>query len=367
MKVVCIQENLAKGVSVVSRSIGKDLNLPVLANILIEAKGGVLKFSATNLEIGTVCSVRGKIEREGAVTVPAQLLVNYISSLPKSNVSLVVEYSSLKIECGSYSGEIKGIASSEFPLIPKINNEPFCRVASSKLKEALSKVAFAAARDETRPEISGVFLSVSGGKIRLAATDSYRLGEEVVEMSGDVGSDASMIIPVLTILEVIRVLDEGAGEVLMYLQENQIKFSFGDIAIVSRLVEGQYPDYLKIIPSEFTTNVELIKDELVSAIKTTSLFSKSDTSELRIVVKGGEKNINLSAESGQVGKNISKVSGVVSGKDVEIVFNSRYLLEGLSAMGGKKVKLKLLGSAGPGMLQDMERAGYLYIVMPIKK
>ncbi len=367
MKVICTQENLLKGISVVGRGAGKDLNLPVLANVLIEAKDGVLKFSATNLEIGMTCVVRGKVEEAGAVTVPAQLFLNYLSNLSNENVTLKEEKGFLGIRCGRYVGKIKGIPSSEFPLIPKTTKESLCDVQGDLLKNALDRVAFAVARDEARPEISGVFLSIRDNKLRLAATDSYRLGEEIIKLEKSVSKETSMIVPAQTMQELSRILDEGSGVVSIHIFENQIKFSFDEIVLVSRLVEGRYPDYLKIIPKEFTTEIELGKDEFLKAIKTTSLFSESEANELKMVVNAGGDKLELSAESGLVGRNTSNVSCGISGKDVEIVFNSKYLIEGLNAISGDKVKLRLLGNAGPGMLKGIEGGHYLYIVMPIKK
>lgn len=367
MRVACTQENLLKGVSVVSRSVGKDLNLPILANMLISAKKGQLKLSATNLEIGISCLVRSRIEEEGAVTVPARLLLNYVSSLSNANVELSADNSMLKVKCGGYSGEIKGIGASEFPLIPKIENKSFCSVRGALFKEALSRVIFAVSRDGVRAEIAGVFLSVSEKQMRLAATNGHRLGVQVIKVEEGVDKEISMIVPAQTAQELMGVLDEGAEIVRIHTLENQVKFCFEDIVVVSRLIDGQYPDFLKIIPSKFSTVIELDKNDFLKAIKTTSLFSKGDANELKISVKVKEKEIDLIAESGQIGKNISKVSCRVKGDDVEAVFNSKYLLEGLNAISQNKVNLKLLGVAGHGMLKGVGHENYLYVVMPIRK
>ncbi|MDD3887859.1 MAG: DNA polymerase III subunit beta [Patescibacteria group bacterium] len=367
MKIVCTQENLARGISLVSKSIGKDANLPVLANVLVEAKKGTIKIAATNLEIGTICLVRGKVEQEGSITIPAQLLLNYISSLPRNNVSVSVENNVVKINCGSYSGEINGISASEFPLIPKIDCEPFCDIKADLLKEALNKVVFAAARDEMRPEISGVFLNSKDGKLRLAATDSYRLGEVTTSLLKGNNKETEMVVPVTTMQELSRILDEGASSIKMFMMENQIKIVADDVILVSRLIEGQYPDYLKIIPKDFTTILEIHKSDFIKAIKTTSLFSKTDTNELKLKASSLKKEIELSAESGQVGKNIAKLACGYDGKDVSVVFNSKYLIEGLNSISSEVILMKLLGDSGPGMILGKEVKEHFYIVMPIKK
>jgi len=367
MKIVCTQENLARGISLVSKSIGKDANLPVLANVLIEAKRGTIKIAATNLEIGTICLVRGKVEEEGSITIPAQLLQNYISSLPRNNVMLSVESNAIKISCDSYSGEINGISASEFPLIPKIDCDSFCSVKADLLKEALNKVTFAAARDEMRPEISGVFLNSKDGKLRLAATDSYRLSEVTIGLSKNNGKEVTMVIPVSTMQELSRILDEGASSIEMFMMENQVKIIAEDVILVSRLVEGQYPDYQKIIPKDFTTTLEIHKANFIKAIKTTSLFSKTDTNELKLLASNLKKEIELSAESGHVGKNITKLACGYDGKDVTVIFNSKYLIEGLNSINSDVILMKLLGDSGPGMILGKEVKEHFYIVMPIKK
>ncbi|MFA6296899.1 MAG: DNA polymerase III subunit beta [Patescibacteria group bacterium] len=367
MRIVCTQENLARGISLVSKSVGKDANLPVLANVLIEARKGIIKISATNLEIGTTCIIRGKIEKEGSITIPAQLLQNYIVSLPKNNILLSVENNVVKISCDSYTGEINGIAANEFPLIPKIDCESFCSVNTSLLKDALDKVVFSAARDEMRPEISGVYLNAKGGKLRLAATDSYRLSEVTIDLLKDNGKETAMVIPVFTMQELSKILDEGASHVEIFTMENQVKIVADDVILVSRLVEGQYPDYLKIIPKDFTTVLEIHKGNFIKAIKTTSLFAKTDTNELKMKADSTKKEIELSAESGKIGKNITKLACGFNGNDTEVIFNSKYLLEGLNSINFDVVKMQLLGDSGPGMIFGKEEAGHFYIVMPIKK
>ncbi len=367
MKIVCTQENLARSISLVSKSIGKDANLPVLANLLIEAKKGIIKIAATNLEIGTICLVRGKIEKEGSITIPAQLLQSYMASLPNNNVELFTEANVVKIVCGSYSGEINGIVASEFPLIPKIDCESFCSVNSGVLKGALDKVVFSAARDEMRPEISGVFLNTRDNEMRLAATDSYRLSEVTINLAKKDGKEATMVVPATTMQVLSSILEEGASEIEMFAMENQVKFIADNVILVSRLVEGQYPDYLKIIPKDFTTTLEIHKGDFIKAIKTTSLFSKTDTNELRLDASSLRKEISLSAESGHVGKNITKLACGFAGKDVKIVFNSKYLLEGLNSIDSEAVLMKMLGDSGPGMIVGKGQSGHFYIVMPIKR
>lgn len=367
MKVIGLKENLLKGISVASRSIGKDANLPVLANILLEAKNGRIKFSATNLEIGTTCWVRGKIESEGAITVPAGLLLNYVSNLPNSNIEFFLNGDVLKIKCAEFSGDVKGIKAAEFPLIPKIDNQPFCKVRADILKQALEKIIFAAAKDEMRPEISGILLKTALNKIKLAATDSYRLGEVVFTPSFDIKQEIQLIMPVATVQELIRIIDNEQAELSLFMMENQIKFAMADWEIVSRLVEGSYPDYEKIIPKSFKTELLVAKDNFLKAIKTTSLFAKKETNEIIIKALAKNKQIELRAESGQSGSSVTKMVCGYNGEDVEAVFNFKYLVEGLNSLSADVVNLRFLGSMGPCMMTNRDEKNHFYIVMPIKR
>ncbi|NQV13553.1 MAG: DNA polymerase III subunit beta [Parcubacteria group bacterium] len=369
MKISCTQENLIRGLSVVSRSVGKDSTLPVLANILLSTENKRLKLSATNLEIGSTCLVGAKIEKEGEITIPAQLISNYVNNLPSGNINIEVIDNTLNISSTNSKAKIKGINSSEFPLIPKIETQPFCQVSGSELKQALNQTIFAAALEESRPEISGIYLKSSGTQLIIAATDSYRLAEKTIKSNIKNKGEVELIVPATAMQELNRIVGEEIEAVSLSSSDNQIKFSFDDVELISRLVEGQYPDYQNIIPKEFATEAVVDVGGFISTLRTSSFFSQKDSAEVVIKINNKKSKIEIIAETGEVGKNVSQTASEVKGDDREISFNPQYLLDSLLNIETEKVKFMITADERVGALQPIssDKDNYIYIVMPIVK
>lgn len=368
MKLICTQENLLKGLSTVAISTRKTSSLPILAHVLINAEEGNIRLTTTNLEIGTTCSIRGKVEEKGKIAVPVHLLLSYINNLPPLKMSLEKEKeNSLKISCENFEARIKCLDVSEFPIIPKIDSEPFCQINSNVLREGLSQVVFSAAQDESRPELTGVYIKAEESQIRMAATDSYRLAEKIIKPETLIKATEEMIVPATTMQELARILSKEEGKVDFFTSENQIKFRINNTELISRLTEGKYPDYLKIIPEKFSTKVKIDTEEFNSALKTANLFSKSDANEVEISVNKDEGKVIISAESGQLGKSNSILNSEVEGKDETVIFNCRYILEGMSSISAEKIYFMLSGEMGPAAIKPVDDPSYIYIIMPIKK
>lgn len=368
MKIICTQENLQKGLSVVSQTAKKTTTLPILSNVLIFCEEGKIKLSTTNLETGTTVFIRGKIEKEGKITVPAHLIYHYISNLPQTNVLLESENNVLRIECENFKAAIKSLDPAEFPLIPKIEKGPLSKIKTEDLKKALSCVVFAAAPDEIRPEIAGVYFKIGKNDIRLAATDSYRLAERIIKNNYQIKQEYAFIVPKATMTELLRILSKNLeSEILVFASENQIKFKTGEVEFISRLIDGQYPDYLKIIPEHFSTKFKIKANEFAIALHSASLFSKVDGNEAEIEVLPKKGELRICSESGQVGKNIAVLQGKGEGKDEKIIFNYQYVLEGLQAADSEEINLLFSGDIGPVQLKPEGDQDYTYIIMPIKK
>lgn len=368
MKVTCTQENLTHALSIVSQSVGTDTTLPVLSNVLLETEGGRLKLSGTDLETGINMLIGGKVEKAGSVTVPAKLFAEYTRSLPNDKVLLEVKNNTLKISCGSFSASLNGIDPEEFPLIPQIKDKEICSVSAQVFLKGLNKTIFAAATDDSRPELAGVFVEFSPKKITLAATDSYRLAENIVEGAVIKGGAKSVIVPAKTFNQLIHILGESVdGNLTMHLSENQMMFKYGDATLVTRLVEGQYPDYKQIIPDSFQTEAVCNQKELGQSVKTTGLFSRDASNDIQFEFNVPAKEIVLTASSSQVGKNTSKFGCKMKGETSQVIFNHRYLLDGLAPLTSEEVNLFTNGSSGPGVLRGDDDKGYTYVVMPIKQ
>ncbi len=386
MKFSCTQEKLNQNLSIVSHVSGKNTNLPILNNILIEAKDNNIKFVATNLEIGIECVLRGKIEDEGAFTVPAKIFSDYVNLLPKDKIDIELKNDALKVKCNNLKTKIKGTEASEFPLIPKIEDSSPLILSSGDFIKAVSQTIFAVAPTESRPEISGILMKIGEDEITLAATDSYRLAEKKIKLSQKAQEQEKdeVIIPARTMQELYRILSGFQKTIDMvpeaknpeddrleiYVSENQIMFSFAGVVVVSRIIEGSYPDYQQIIPQGKRTSAIINTRDLIGAIKTTALFTKSGVYNINLELKGDNSSkvgeLVVSSANSQVGENVSRVQVNFEGDNNEIALNFRYLLDFLQNIGSEEIVFETTNSEIPCLLRKPEDDSYLYIIMPIK-
>ena len=369
MKFTCTQENLYRGLSVVNHLAGKNTTLPILNNVLLKAEDGLLELSTTNLEVGIKCHIRGKIEQPGAFTVQARLLTDYVNLLPKQPVDLELKDLEMNVSCQTFETKIKGVVADDFPLIAGVSDKQSITVEIDEFKESLSQVLFAVALDETRPEINGVLFSLVKNKLILAATDSFRLAERTIDLGkGAKELEARFIVPFRTMQELSRVLGESLDEknITIAWSDNQVMFTFAGIELVSRLIEGQYPDYQQIIPTHFKTEATIDAKEFLQLVKSAALFCRAGINDVHFIFNAAKKTIEVKAANSQLGENKGAMKAEITGDENEIVFNYRYVLDGLAAMGGDKVQFKLIDKHNPGLFLPAGKGSYTYIVMPIK-
>jgi len=367
MKFVCTQENLIQGLSIVSHITGKSINLPVLGNVLLKTEGGNVKLSATNLELAVSTLVRGKVEVEGEYTVPAKLFQDFISLLPQGKVELELNEDGLHVTAEGQETTIRGLPAQEFPLIPKLAKSEGITFSLMDLKRTIGQVAFAVSISESRPELSGVACwfggSVGKGSVAFVATDSYRLAERVLAaMKGSM--ESKIIVPSRTVLEVSRILSSYKDElgvpeeVEWVMTENQLVVTFGNTELVSRLIEGSFPDYQQIIPEQFGTTAILDRSEFQKAVKAASLFSRQGLYDVHLAVKPAEGTIEV----------FSALQVDLTGNETSLVVNFKYLSDGLAAITTPKVKLLFNDSMSPMLvLPEGGDEKYRYLVMPIRQ
>ncbi len=367
MKFSCLQENLNKGLAHVGHLASKNVSLPILNNIMIQCENGAIKLSATNLEVGVNTIIRGKVEAEGKLTIPARTISDYVSLLSDSKVEVVSEGLELKIATKNARTTIKGQSADEFPLIPKIEHKNPYQVHTKDLKKALNQVVYAVAQDESRPEISGVFFSFSGNYLTVVATDSYRLAERKIKLVQPAKETVELIVPTRTIQELTRIIGEGAETVEMYFTENQILFVCEGIELISRVIEGRYPDYKQIIPQEHKTLATFDKEEMIKAVKSAALFSKSGINDVSLKIQPDKHQLVVASTNAQLGESITEVPAEIEGDANEGVFNYRYLIDGLQNLDVDGVMLALIDGANPGTLRAKSGTDFLYIIMPIKQ
>jgi len=365
MKAEVKQSNFAKVLNQVGRIVSNRTTLPVLGNVLLEAKEGKLSVSATDLEVAITTKVVGKVESEGIVTIPARLLSDFVLNNNDENISLSLKDLTLSLKSKKYRANIKGINAEEFPSVPTLPKTKFLSIKASVLAEALRKTTLAAANDETRPVLAGVYMKFSGKTITFAATDSYRLAEVKIEVEQSV-EDKEIIVPSRTLNEVLRIASsyDGEAQVEITLDENQVFFKIGDIQIVSRLIEGSFPNYEQIIPKSSTISSDSKLGETLSAIKMSALFAKDIANNIK--VKVNHEGLTIRSAQEQVGDTQSKVEAKTAGGEVEVAFNARYLIDVLGVLNGSRVKMEFNDDSSPGVITSEKDPNYTYLVMPLK-
>lgn len=375
MKIFSLQENLKQGLALVGHVAGKNINLPILNHILIRAESGKIRLVATNLEIGIISSVRGKIEQEGSFTVNAKIISDCVGLLPNKKIGLEQKANDLLVDCDNYQSKIRGQSAEEFPLIPEVDKKNSFSAEASAVKNAISQVIFATPSSETRLELSGALFVFAGNSLTIAATDSYRLAEKKIQIKSSSGEEKKIIIPAKTLQELLRVLstnsvdgvEKNSQEIKFYISDNQILFTHGATELVSRLIEGQYPDYQQIIPTVNKTKIIIDRQEFIRAVKMASLFSKTGINDVNLDFPLGKNLTVVSSVSGQTGENITNLTAKVVGEENSVVVNYRYLLEGLSNIEEEMVKIEVIDGNTPCLLRPERDESYLYIIMPIKQ
>ncbi|MCX6793331.1 MAG: DNA polymerase III subunit beta [Candidatus Falkowbacteria bacterium] len=371
MKLISLQKNLKNCLYSVNHIAQKNASLPILNNILITAQAGVINLITTNLELGITTTLRGKIDEDGSFTVDAKTISDYVALLNNEKIAISLVESELLLECGSYKTKIKGSSAEEFPLIPKIERTEFVKINLNDFKKALSQVAFSVSSDEARIELSGVLFSLDDKAMTIVGTDSYRLAEKKIEIENNFSQNRQLIIPVKTVQELARIISSDQGdeevvnEVLLYASDNQCLFVVGGTEIVSRLIDGHYPDYQQIIPQKQVCSASFSKDDVIRAVKAAAIFSRAGVNDINFSFS--KSGLEISSASGQTGEHQAVVEGIVTGADTSITLNYRYVLDGLAALIGTSSVFSIIDDQTPCILQDESDKNYRYIIMPIKK
>ncbi len=369
MKLSVMQENLARGLQVVSRAVSTRSTLPVLNNVLLRTEDGGLKLTATNLEIGITYWVPGKIDTGGAVTVPSRLLTDIVAGLPANErVDLELQaQETLHVVAGRFETRVKGIDAEEFPAIPTAGERPTTRVAQKVLKEALGEVTFAAATDEARPILTGVLAKFEGDKLTLAAADNYRIAVKTLTVLDPV-EETSVVVPARSLHELSRILSDTDDpvDIVLSAARNQILFHLEGIDLVSRLIDGQFPNYQQVLPKGFTTKATVDRDQLLAAVKLASLIASASANIVKLHVgKDAEIGVTVSAAA-DVGDNKSDVEAQVEGDGTTIAFNARYLIDVLTNVDSDQFAIELSGPLSPGVFRPVSDGLYVHVVMPVK-
>ncbi len=360
MKLQVTQENLNRALGSVSRVASSRGTLPILANVLLKTVGNRLSIAATNLDIAITHFTGAKVSKEGAITVPARLMQDFISSLPSGVIDIDLDDNKLHISTDQYRSTINGVAADEYPIMPAITNGQKWTIGCSELKKALQQVIFAASTDEARPILTGVYIHSFEGKLFMVSTDSYRLAQKELKTTTD---KVSLLIPASSLNDLLRVMGDGEEEVEITYDDQQVMFKLGEVELVTRLIEGDYPDYRKLIPAKFSNQATLKKADFVNVTKVSSLFARESAGSVTINV--GDNKLSIESIASQVGENSAAAEAKVTGEG-SVTLNSRYVIDALGAIGGDQVSFSFNGKLEPCRLTDPGDKDYLHIIMPLK-
>ncbi|MBK90032.1 MAG: DNA polymerase III subunit beta [Chloroflexi bacterium] len=370
MKLSCIQSNLRKGLATVSRAVATRSTIPETQNVLIATDNGRLKLTATNLEIAITTWIGAQIEEEGSVTIPARMLSDFINTLPdkKVDIETVPSPIGLKIHCANFDAQMNGIDPENYPPIPNISDGPKISISSSDFKSSLSRVRFAVATDESRPALTGVKVDVKDKQFTLASADGFRLAIESGSCESSVDEDVSVIVPGRTMNEIFSLLgtDSGMLDMTVTEQKSQALFKFGDVEVVTQLIQGNFPDYERLIPSEKGTTCRVNREDLLQATNAASVFARDGSGIIRMVSDDSEDgSVRIMSQAEELGSNESRVKASIEGEETRIAFNSKFLNEILSVLDGDEVEIETISPSSPGVFRSAANSGYLHIIMPM--
>ena len=365
MELSVTQENLTKALGNVGRVASSKTGLPILSNILLRTDGNRLLVAATNLEIASTQYIGAKIAAPGAITIPARLVSDFVSSLPKGTVDMKVQDNHLTISSGSFISVINGVVADEFPELPTIDETSSIQYSINTLdfKQAVSQTIITSSSDSTRPVLTGVYWHSFEGHLYLAATDGYRLSERrLVETTSDVAA----IIPTSTLQEVLRTITDDVTEIDMLFDETQVRFRIGESEITSRLIDGNFPPYRELIPASSETNATLKASDFVRITKIAGLFARESGGSVTLTADKEKQTLSIHSIASELGENTSSSDAEVS-SDGQVTLNSRYLADALAVVDGDTVEFRFSGKLAPCVLTTKgEDVNYKHIIMPLK-
>ena len=366
MEVTVTQENLSFAVGNASRVATNKAGLPILSNVLLRTDGSRLLIAATNLEVASSHYIGAKVLKPGSITVPARLLSDFIQNLPKTQVTLAVSGTKLNITTDHSSSTINGVDDEEFPELPAVNEESAVSysISADDFKQSVSQTIIAASNDSTRPILTGVYWHSFENNLFLAATDGYRLTERRIVATE---STVDAVIPTSTLQEVLRTLKDDTNEIDVLFDETQVTFRLGEVEITSRLIDGKFPDYRQLIPSETDSTFTITRTDFVRVIKIAGLFARESGGGITLTLDTDKSVVTINSVASEIGENSSDIAVECSGVSGSVSLNSRYLIDALGAVSADKVVFGFSGKLAPCVLaESVQQPPYKHIIMPLK-
>lgn len=369
MKFTVLSENLNRALSIVARSVAVRPQLPILGNVLIKATKEGLELLTTDLEMSFRVKIGAKVEIEGEASLPAKTLTELMATIPLGAIEVVLDKETVKMTAGKVKATMSAVSSGEFPAIPEFKGEADLVFDAAEMLKAINRVSISASKDDSRPVFTGILWQFEANKIKLVATDGYRLGVDSLKIEKSKGKELKkLIIPAKSLQELMRVVEKDGNEKIEVKIEDdkaQVLFKAGEVELVSRLLSGEFPPYNQILPSGFKTKVRVGKDELIEAVKRSAIFARESANIVKLQLT--ESKIQISANGGQTGNSETEAEIEFEGENLTVAFNSRYLLDALSAIEGEAVEFTSEGSLKPGVfVAQSKKSEFLQVVMPVR-
>jgi DNA polymerase-3 subunit beta len=372
MRLACLQDNLSRGLGIVSRAVATRTTLPVTNNILLTTEQSRLKLAATNLEIAIITWVGANVEEDGAITIPSRLFTELVNSLPNDKVDMELAQTTLKLKCGRFESHISGIDAEDFPPIPTIGDGIDTQIEPEALHLAINQVVFATASEDTRPVLTGVSAEFDEANLTLAAADGFRLAVHKTALLTPVAEKIEIIIPSRSLIELNRLLADQDEAVKVSINPNrsQIAFKLKDTEVVSQLLQGAFPNYRQLIPQSYTTRTVFNTSEFLKAVKIAAIFARDSSGIIRFEITPAEGltagKANISSRSEQLGDNLGELDALVDGEAAKIAFNGKYLIDLLGVLKEEKVVLETTSPSSPGVIRPLGTVdNYVHVIMPM--
>ena len=373
MKLSCLQDNLTKGLSIVGRAVPVRSTLPQASHVKLETDQGRLKLVATDLTMAVTCWIGAQVEEEGAITIPARLLTDFVASLPNEKIDLDVPARGhqLHLRCARNEATMAGMDAADFPPVPAVDDGFGINLASADLSKAIAQVQFAAATDDTRPVLTGIHTLAEDQTLTLAAADGFRLAVHKLALTDDVPERVEVIVPARALREVERLLSDETGEVEMSINSGrtQVLFKMGSAEIVATLIQGTFPNYGQLIPSSFTSRAEIEMKQFLQETRIAAIFARDGSGIVRIQLQPGEDvapgKLIISARAEEIGEHRGEMDVKIEGEASKIAFNSKYLQDVLQVLDCSQVALETSTPSSPGVLRPVGVENYVHVVMPM--
>lgn len=365
MKVTFLTKNLQKKLSFLNHAVSQKSQLPILLNILLETADGKLKLSTTDLEVGIETTLTATVEEVGGTTIPARTFTELINSLSEDTITLQTKDATLEVISKKTKSVFPITAKEDFPKLYEEKGEKIAELADEAIQKDFSSVVFASSTDTTRPALSGVLVRKEAEGFLLVATDGFRLSLKHYKVVGEASEDTSFIVPARVFKELLAIKEED-GSINMHVSQGskQILFDHGETTLVGRLIEAEFPNFERIIPSDFSVSVEFDKEEMQKAVKICSIFARDAANIIKFALE--KDHIIVSSQSASVGENTVKVDAKLSGEPNEIAFNARYLIDVFTNLEAKDVVFEMTGPLNPGVFKIKGDNSYLHLIMPIR-